>query len=126
MREHDRRTHAQPSARHRRTRCDRLARFVDIGQQPARAFVQRATLLGQAQPVRAAFDEPHAQLLLEFGDAPRQRGLRPARFARGRAEAAMLSDGVEIRECNQIHDRSVDETTGLNRLSIVKKSERLS
>ncbi|GAA5019942.1 hypothetical protein GCM10025794_07150 [Massilia kyonggiensis] len=103
LREQQRGADAQAAARPVAARGEGGRRLVDLCQQGARPFVQRASFLRELQRARPPFEQAQAQIRFQLRDSARQGRLRPARLARGAAEAAVAGDEVEIGEGKQVH-----------------------
>src|SRR3546814_5604719 len=54
-------------------------------------------------PARRAFDQRHAQFLLQLADLGGERGLADEARRRGAAEVQVLGEGDEVLEVTQVH-----------------------
>ena len=103
MRKDDRRTDPQPAFRRRCAKDDRLSGLHDFTEQPARALVKRLSFIRQSKALRSALDQSHAEVLFEFGDPARQRGLGTTGDAGSAAESAMGRDQIKVGQSLKIH-----------------------
>src|SRR5690606_21392143 len=69
--EHQRHADTQLAARLQRPFRETLADLEDLGEQRARALVQRAAVLRERERARAALEETHAEAFLERRHATR-------------------------------------------------------
>src|SRR4051794_14971887 len=74
---------------------DRGARLIEPGDRVARAIVIGAPSVGEAELAGGALEEPHAEIVLEAGDASAHRRFREAERLGRRGEALGLDDADE-------------------------------
>ena len=80
-----------------------LAHLLDIGHDPARALDHLHPGGGQHHLARCAFDQHHAELVLQLADLGGQRGLADEAGVRRLAEVAEISEGHQVLEVAQVH-----------------------
>src|SRR3546814_8917575 len=96
-----------------------FAHLLDIGNDAPRARGDVAPGRGQHHLARRAFDQRHAQFLLQLADLGGERGLADEARRRGAAEVQVLGEGDEVLEVTQVHGfppRSEEHTSELQSL----------
>ena len=77
--------------------------FLDIGDDAPRAFGGVAAGGGQHHPARRAFDQRHAEFILELLDLGRQRRLADEAGCGGAAEMFVVGERNQVLQIAQIH-----------------------
>ena len=80
-----------------------LLELLDFGHDAARTRRGLAPGRGQHDLARRAFDQRHAQLLLQQLDLPTQRRLGDVQHFRGAGEIALVGHSHEIFELTDVH-----------------------
>jgi hypothetical protein len=91
--EDERRRHPQPAARRPRLARGLRHRLLVVVQEAPRLRREAPSRLGGVHLARGAFEQPHAEPLLQRGEGARHGGRRLAQAAAGGGEAAGLGDG---------------------------------
>ena len=80
-----------------------LPERVELGEQGARAVVQRAAGSGQREAAAVALAERHAQLPLQRGDRPGDGGMAFIQAPRRGGEAPRLGEHGKVAQLFELH-----------------------
>jgi hypothetical protein len=100
---HDRQRHHHRARIAAAVLCDLVARAALLVEHQGGAQVEAAARRGQHHAGGGACKELHPQLLLQRTNAARERRLGQAEPPRGRTQAAVFDDGLQVLQLFELH-----------------------